>query len=191
MRFTLSVILLFTLLTPDSSSCQDRTLYISPLLSYDSFRTPGFDYGLDPGAGAGVRISPSLGVSASVAFGRRTLTFDVIGGSQSFNARLVAIGGALEVLLAGRPGGAGLAATIGAGRISSTFDAQTISLGALGSITLPGHSSTRSFLQAGVAGELPLSADVAVVLIPSVRLFIPPASSADFSFAGGLRVGIL
>jgi hypothetical protein len=183
-------ILLSTLLTPGELFSQEHLFSLSALLSYDSFRTPGFDYGFDLGARAGVRISPSLGVSGSVALGHRTLTFDVIGGSQSFNARLVAIEGALDVLIVGRPGGAGLAATIGAGRVSSTFDAQTVSLGALGSITLPGHSSTRSFMQAGVAGELPLSADVAVVLLPSVRLFIPPASSADFSFAGGLRVGI-
>jgi hypothetical protein len=46
-------------------------------------------------------------------------------------------------------------------------------------------------MQAGIAGEFPLSADVAVVLLPSVRLFTPLSSSADFSFAGGLRVGIL
>jgi hypothetical protein len=190
MRCTLFVILLPALLTPDSSLCQERTFYLSPLLSYDSFRTPGFDYGVDFGAGAGVRISPSLVISASVSFGHRTLTFDVIGGSQSFNARLVAIGGSLEVLLLGRPGGAGLAATFGAGRISSIFDAQTVSLGALGSVTLPGHSSARGFMQTGIAGEIPLSADVVFVVLPSVRFFTPLSSTADFSFAGGLRVGI-
>jgi hypothetical protein len=173
------------------SLSQDRTLSLSALISYDSFRTPGFDYGVDFGAGAGIRILPSLVFSAAAAFGHRSLTFDVIGGSQSFGARLFAIGVSLEVLLLGRPGGAGVAATFGAGRISSTFDARTVSLGALGSVTLPGHSSVRSFMQAGIAGEFPLSADVAVVLLPSVRLFTPLSSSADFSFAGGLRVGIL
>lgn len=191
MRCMLTVILFSFLLTPEFSFCQDHTLYISPLVSYDSFRTPGFDYGVDFGAGAGIRIGPSLLISGSIAFGQRSLTFDVIGGSQSLSARLVALGGSLEVLLLGRTGGAGLAATFGAGRISSTFDAQTISLGALGSITLPGHSSARSFIQTGIAGELPLSADVAVVILPSVRLFTPFTSSADLSFAGGLRVGIL
>ena len=191
MRLSLLVILISTLLTPDSSFCQDRPLYLSPLLSFDSFRVPGFDYGVDYGAGAGLRISPSLVLSASVAIGQRSLTFDVIGGSQSFSARLFAIGASLEVLLLGRPGGAGLAATFGAGRISSTFDAQTVSLGALGSVSIPGHSSAQSFLQGGIAGELPLSADVVVVILPSIRLFTPLSSPADFSFAGGLRVGIL
>jgi hypothetical protein len=191
MRCTFFLILLSTLLTPGTLRSQEHSFSLSALLSYDSFRTPGFDYGVDFGAGAGVRISPSLGVTASVAFGSRTLTFDVIGGSESFNAKLVAIEGSLEVLILGRPGGAGLAATIGGGRISSTLDAHTVSLGALGSITIPGHSGTRSFVQAGVAGEIPLSADVAVVVLPSVRLFTPLTSSADFSFAGGLRVGIL
>jgi hypothetical protein len=191
MRFSFLLILVPSLLTPDLSFCQDHTLYISPLLSYDSFRVPGFDYGVDYGAGAGFRISPSLVLSATVAFGQRSLTFDVIGGSESFSARLFAIGASLEVHLLGRPGGAGLAATFGAGRISSTFDALTVSLGALGSVTIPEHSSAQSFMQGGIAGELPLSADVVVVILPSVRLFTPLSSPADFSFAGGLRVGIL
>jgi hypothetical protein len=191
MRCRFYVILLSALLAPDVSLSQDHTFYISPLLSYDSFRTSGFDYGIDFGAGAGVRIGPSLAISASVAFGERTLTFDVIGGSQSIGARLFAIGGSLEVFLLGRPGGAGLAATFGAGRISSTIDAQKVSLGALGSVTIPERSSSRGFLQTGIAGELPLSADVVVVILPSVRLFTPLSSSADFSFTGGLRVGIL
>jgi hypothetical protein len=190
MRSTLFVILLSTLLTPDSSLCQEHSLYLSPLLSYDSFRTPGFDFGFDFGAGAGFRISHSLVISGSVALGGRTVTFDVIGGSQSLSARIVAIGGSLEVLILGRPGGAGVAATFGAGRISSTFDAHTVSLGALGSVTLPGHSSARSFVQTGISGEIPLGAGVAVVVIPSVRFFTPLSSSADFSLAGGLRVGI-
>jgi hypothetical protein len=191
MRGMLCVTLLSALLTPDTSLCQDHTFYISPLLSYDSFRTPGFDYGVDFGGGAGFRISPSLVVSASVGFGRRSLTFDVIGGSQTLGARLVTVGGSLEVLLLGRPGGAGVAAEFGAGRISSTVDAQTVSLGALGSVTLPERSSARNFVKAGLAVELPLSADVVVVILPSLRFFTPLSSSPDFSLAGGLRVGIL
>lgn len=191
MRCTLRVILLSALLTPDPSHCQDRTLYISPLISYDTFHTPGFADGIDFGAGAGVHITPSLALSASVTFGQRSQTFDQIAGSQSINARLISIAGSIEVLVLGRPGSAAVAAALGAGRISSSVDAQTISLGALGSIPIPARSSARGFLQAGFAGEIPISPDLFVVILPSIRLYTAPSTSADLSIAGGLRVGIL
>ncbi len=179
------------LLIPASAVCQDHSLYLSPLLSYDNFRAPGFDYGVDFGAGAGVRISPSLVVSASAAFGRRSLSYDVVGGSQSLTAGIFTFGGSLEVLILGRPGGTHIAMTLGGGRISSTFDARTVSLGALGSITIPAHEESRGFLQAGLAGEIPISPNIGLVILPSARFFTPLAQSADLSLAGGLRVGIL
>ncbi|HMK38323.1 MAG TPA: hypothetical protein VK569_03215 [Bacteroidota bacterium] len=191
MRCTLRVILLSALLTPDPSHCQDRTLFVSPLISYDTFQTPGFANGIDLGAGAGLRISRSLALSATVTFGQRSQTFDLIGESQDVNARIVSLAGSFEILFLGNPGSAALAATLGAGRVSSTVDAQTISLGALGSLTIPARSSARGFLQAGLAGELPISADLFVVILPSARFYTAPSTSADFSLAGGLRVGIL
>ena len=58
---------LFILLSALTSSGllygQDRTFYISPLLSYDNFHTPGFDYGMDFGAGAGICITQSISLS--------------------------------------------------------------------------------------------------------------------------------
>jgi hypothetical protein len=191
MRFILPLILLSVLLIPGTALTQDRSFFVSPILSYDSFRTPGFDYGIDYGAAAGVRLSPALSLSATFAFGRRSLTFDVIGGSGSIGARLFAVGGSLEILLMGRAGSAQASASLGAGRISGTFDAYQVSLGALGSVTIPGHSSAQNFIQAGITGEIPLSGALSLVILPSARFFTPLSSQADFSFAGGLRVGIL
>jgi hypothetical protein len=190
MRGSFSLILLCALLTPKEALSQDHTLFISPLISYDRFRTPGFDGGIDFGAGAGVRITPSISVSASAAFGQRTVTYDVIGGSQAESAKLVTLGGSIEFLLLGDQAGAGIAATLGGGWLSGTFDAQKISLGALGSVTIPEHSISRGFVETGVAGRVPLSASVAVVILPSLRLFSPFSTSPDFSIGGGLRVGI-
>ncbi|HTY60549.1 MAG TPA: hypothetical protein VMF59_17120, partial [Bacteroidota bacterium] len=178
-------------LTPGGARSQERPLYISPLVSYDSFRTPGFDSGVDFGAAAGLRISPSIAVSASVATGTRTVMFDVIGGSESLSARIISAHASLEFLLLGRPGAAGLSAAIGAGRISSTIRAHTVSLGALGSLLIPEQSAARTFFEAGLAGTIPLAPDVALVMLPSVRFYSPISSSPDLSLSGGLRVGVL
>jgi hypothetical protein len=190
MRYLL-FILFSALLIPSAAVCQDRFLYLSPLLSYDNFRTPGFDYGFDFGAGASARISPAVMVSASVAFGRRSLAYDVVGGSGSLSAGIFALGGSLEILFLGRAGGTNVAATFGGGKITVTIDARTVSLGALGSITIPSREESRGFLQAGLAGEVPISPNVGFVILPSVRLFTPLSQTADLSLAGGLRVGIL
>ena len=191
MRGSFSLILLSALLTPKESLSQDHALFISPLISYDRLRTPGFDGGVDFGAGAGMRVSPSVSVSVSATFGQRTLTYDVIGGSQSTSARLITLGGSVEFLVLGDRAGAGIAATLGGGWLSGTFDAQKISLGALGSVTIPGHSISRGFVETGLAGRVPLTPDFAVVILPSLRLFSPFTTSPDFSIGGGLRVGIL
>ena len=191
MRATLCVILFVPLLTPGSARSQDRPLYLSPLVSYDSYRTSGFDPGVDFGAAAGVRISPSIVISASVATGTRTRTFDVIGGSENLSTRLTSAGASLEILLLGRPGGAGVSAAIGAGRISSTIGAHTVSLGALGTLQIPEQTAARTFLETGIAGALPLAANVVFVICPSVRFSSPISSSPDLSFSGGLRVGFL
>ncbi len=190
MRARLLFVFLFALVTPGLLHGQDRTLFVSPLLSFDSFHTPGFDYGMDFGAGAGIRLAPSIFIAAAFAFGPRTLTFDAVGGTEDFNARLFSIEGSIEFLLLGRPG-SGVSAAIGAGRMSGTVDAQSISLGALGSVVIPERSVARGFLEPGFTGEIPLSATVGVVLHPSARLFSPLSSQVDFSFEGGLRVGIL
>jgi hypothetical protein len=190
MRARLLLILLSALMTPGLLRGQDRPLYVSPLLSYDNFHTPGFDFGMDFGAGAGLRVSPSISVSAAVLFGPRTLTFDAVAGSQSFTARIFSIEGSVEFLILGRPG-SGVSASFGAGRISGTIDAQSVSLGALGSVTIPERSVARGFLEPGLTGEIPLSQAVGVVIHPSARFFSPLSSPVDFSFAGGLRVGIL
>jgi hypothetical protein len=191
MRFILPLILLYVFLSAGTTLSQDRSFYVSPLLSYEKFRTQDFDYGIDYGAAAGVRLSDALSLSASAAFGRRTLSFDVIGGTGSIGAGLVTVSGSIELLLLGRAGSAQASATLGAGRIFSTFDAYRVSLGALGSVTIPAHSSAQNYIQAGVTGEIPLTAGVSVVILPSVRFFAPLSSQADFSIAGGFRVGIL
>lgn len=191
MRGSFSLILLSALLTPKEANSQDHSLFISPFVSYDRFRTPGFDGGIDYGASAGVRIAPTVSVSASAAFGRRTVTYDVIGGSQASGAHLMTLGGALEFLILGDPARAGIAATLGGGWLSGTFDAQRVSLGALGSVTIPEHPISRGFMDAGIAGRFPLSGGVAVMILPSLRFFSPFSTSPDFSIGGGLRVGIL
>ncbi len=191
MRFTLRALLLSALLIPGLSLSQERPLYISPLLSFENFRTPGFGYGMDFGAGAGVRITPSLVLSASVATGTRSITIDVIGGSQNLSGRIVVAEVSLEMLLWGRAGGTGLAASLGGGRFSGTVDAHAVALGALGSVTLPEQSAARGYARAAVTGEFPLAADVVAVISPALRFFTPVSSSLDFSIAGGLRVGIL
>jgi len=190
MRARLFIVLLSALTTPALLQGQERTLFVSPLLSFDNFHTPGFDYGMDFGAGAGIRLTPSVSISAAVAFGPRTLTFDAVGSPEIFNARLFSITGSIEFLLLGRPG-AGVSAALGAGRISGTIDPQTVSLGALGSISIPERSVARGFIAPGLTGVIPLSPEVGVVIHPSARLFSPLSSQVDFSFEGGLRVGIL
>lgn len=192
MRRISCVLFVLAFLFSEFSDAQEHVFYFSPIVSFDSFHSLGFDSGFDYGIGAGVRLNPTFTVSIAALFGERTPTFDLIGATGSLDTKLSSFEGSLEVLVLGQSGRAELSVTGGGGLLSSSVGPHTISLGALGSLTLPGSSTSQGFLRAGLAAALPLGRAVELVIIPSLRRLTPVSSSTnDVAIAGGLRVGIL
>jgi hypothetical protein len=189
-RLLCATILIASLSLCDAQS-QDHIFFLSPLVSYDSFRSLGFPNGIEYGAAAGIRLTSTLALAATVALGDRSQPFDLIGGSDQFHVRVIAYGATLEHTFAGEPGSVEAAVLLGGGGVFSAVEKRTVSAGALGVVTIPGRSQTRSFLHAGVRGSIPLTRNVAMTLSPALRVFTPFSSSAaDFSIAGGIRVGL-
>jgi hypothetical protein len=189
-RVVCATFLLVSLCSCDSRS-QGHLLFISPFTSYDSFRSLGFSHGFDFGASAGVRLTPSLTFVADLGFGARTEPFDLIGGSDRLDLRLTIYEATLEQLLFGRPDAVAADLLIGGGGISSSVDGHTVSLGALGSVTVPPRSDNAGYLIAGLRGVCPLTPDAALTIAPMIRIFRPfTESTTDISISGGVRVGL-
>ncbi|HXX65002.1 MAG TPA: hypothetical protein VEO56_14475 [Bacteroidota bacterium] len=192
MRRISCVLLILALPLSEFSVAQGHAFYFSPIISFDSFHSLGFDSGLDYGIGAGVRLNPTLTFSVAALFGERTPTFDLIGATGTLDTKVSSYEGSLEVLALGQAGRAELSVIVGGGLLSSSVGPHSVSLGALGSLTVPGSSSSQGFFQAGLAAGLPLGRAVEIVIIPSLRRLTPVSSSSnDVAIAGGLRVGIL
>ena len=127
----------------------------------------------------------------ALMFGSRTVQYDIVGGTNTLDARTVSYTMMLSARLLGGYEGAELAAVLGGGALFTSVDARTISAGALGTITIPPRSETRALVLAGVSAALPLSPRLAFMLEPTIRLMAPMSSSTlDYSIAGGLRVDL-
>jgi hypothetical protein len=185
-----ATILLATLCSCEVYS-QGHLLSLSPLVSFDSFHSLGLSPGVDFGAAAGIRLMPTVTFMTTLSFGTRNEPFDLIGASDHFNVRIIVYEATLEQFLLGEPDGAAVAILLGGGGLSSTIDARSVSLGALGSMTVPPRSDTEGFLVTGLRGIFPLTSGAAVTIAPRLRVFRPFASSTtDLSITGGIRVGL-
>jgi len=181
---------LCALLIMQTGRAQEHSLSLSPFISYDRFQASGFDAGLDYGAALSVRVVDGLSVRAGAALGSRSTTFDVAGGTRNLNGRLSELSLSMEYRIIGTGGSPSLLLSLGGGRISTTVDATTVSLGALGTLTIPAHAASHGFAEGGLTGILPVSRGVGIFLRPALRSTGAGSNSPDVSIAGGLRVGL-
>jgi len=189
--YRLAIILLLLAAAHGGSRAQEHAFSVSPLLSYDRFHTLGFTSGIDFGAQLIVATSPNLRIALEGLVASRDVPFDLVQGTQVLQATIFAYGCSVELPFLGHDGGSEVAATMGAGGATSKVDARVVSLGALGSITVPARTDSRGFVQAGLLGTFPLSSLLDIVVYPAYRLFLPLSRlAADLSIAGGLRVRI-
>jgi len=189
MRLIPFALILCALPFPGTGRAQEHALTFSPFLSYDRYQGSGFDAGFDYGAAAALRLAAGLSVRAEASFGPRTITYDVVGGTQSLSGRVSEISLGAEYRLWGSATSAALSLSLGGGRIGATVDATTVSLGALGTLTIPARSSAHGFLEGGLTAAVPLTGRVGVFLRPAYRSGAA-GPAADYSLEGGLRVGL-
>lgn len=191
MHFRLTLCFVFTVVLTSGSSAQNLRFSVTPFLSYDSYRGLGFEPGMNAGLSAQFRFTDDLIGGATVSFGDRDITVDLISTSRRLTANLVSYSADVEIRVAGDSGGMELLFAAGAGGVTSSTEGMRLSLGAAGMLDVPSRSDTRNFVEAGAHALLPLSGRIAVSLRPSIRAFSPLSHAVpDVTIAGGLRVGI-
>ena len=178
-------------LLPALSFPQERTVYLTPLVSFDSYSALDLGNGMSFGASLSADVAGPVRVTCAALFGTRSVAFDRIGRRSALDVHVNAYAGSVSVRILGNREGGELAAALGGGAVVSSVDALTVPAGGLGSITVPSRSETRGFITAGLAAALPFSSRVALTCEPSLRFVTPLASApVDFIIAGGIRVSL-
>jgi hypothetical protein len=191
MRRTLFFCCLAIALLPVPSRSQDHSVYLSPLLSVESFNALSLGSGLSVGGSVSFDFTDPLRASCAVLFGTRTAAFDLIGTTGHLDVHTVTYAGSVSYRFLGTREGGELAAALGGGAVVSSVDAMTVRAGGLGSITIPARKESHGVLLAGLSGAWPLSSRLALTCEPAVRFVTPFASGqADYVIAGGLRVAL-
>jgi len=189
MRLTPFALILCALPLPGRSCAQEHALTLSPFLSYDRYQGSGFDAGFDYGAAAALRLAGGLSIRAEAAFGPRTITYDVPGGTQFLTGRISQVSLSAEYRLIGSAAGTAVSLSVGGGRIGTTVDETTVSLGALGTLAIPARTAAHGFAEAGMTACTPISRNVGMYIRPALRSGLTGAA-ADISLEGGFRVGL-
>lgn len=179
------------LLLPVPTFPQDFSVYLSPLVSFDSFQALDLGTGMNLGAAVAVDVAGPVRVSFAALFGTRTAAYDLIGRTGHVDVRTSTYAGSVSFRILGSREGGELAAALGGGAVVSSIDPLRVPAGGLGILTIPARTETRGFVALGLSGAVPLSSRVAITCNPSLR-FLSPLSSApaDYAITGGIRVAL-
>lgn len=160
-----------------------------------SFQNPSAQFGLAPYAGYELAFlfapTSRLGVGLCAAFARPSTEYDVIGGTVTEDLRLRSVlfsfsfraidNGAIQLDLRTR-----------LGLMTLSSNAQTVSAGGFGSITVPGQSDKRFICSTGPVISHELLSRLALFVSPELVLISPiQLNTAGYSIEGGLAFGIL
>lgn len=189
MRLIPFALILCALPLSGAARAQEHPFSFSPFLSFDRYRSSGFDAGFDYGAAAAYSFPDGLSFRAEAAFGQRTITYDVVGGTQFLSGRVSEFSLSAGYRLIGGAAGPSLSLSLGAGRTGATVDATTVSLGALGTLAIPERTAAHGFVEAGLTACTTFSRSVGIFLRPALRS-VSTGAPADISLEGGLRVGL-
>jgi len=178
-------------LIPVPAFPQDFSVYVTPLVSFDSFHALDLGTGMTLGAAVAVDVAGPVRVSCAALFGTRTAAYDLIGRTGHVDVRTSTYAGSVSFRMLGSREGGELAAALGGGAVVSSVDPLTVPAGGLGVLTIPARSETRGYVSLGLSGALALSSRVAITCDPSLR-FLTPLSSApvDYAITGGIRVAL-
>jgi hypothetical protein len=161
----------------------------SPLVSYATFRSPGFSSAPGYGASLSVPITGPFRVDVAATFARPAILYDVVGGSTTAAVNVAVLQAAVAVRIAGDDHTLSLSLAGGGGTILSSVPAMTVSLGALGSYRIPERSSGNAFLLGGLRLDIGVAPHVGIVAAPAVRFAsLGGKYQTDFSVAGGISV---
>jgi hypothetical protein len=178
------------LLTVPASS-QDFSVYLTPLVSFDSYNALDLGPGMNIGASVTVDIAGPLRITGAALFGTRTASYDLIGRTGHVDVRTGTYAGSVSFRVLGSREGGELAAVLGGGAVVSSVDPMTVPAGGLGVVTIPGREETRGYIALGFSGALPLSSRVAITCDPALRFMTPLSSApADYAISGGIRVAL-
>jgi len=170
---------------------QDFSVYLTPLVSFDSYNALGLGTGMSFGASVAVDVAGPVRVTCAALFGTRTAAYDLIGRTGHVDVHTSTYAGSVSFRILGYREGGELAAALGGGAVVSSVDPLTVPAGGLGVLTIPARTETRGYVAAGLSGALSVSSRVALTCDPAIRLMTPLSSApADFAITGGIRVAL-
>ena len=166
---------------------------LTPFASYQMF---GRSLGFDPALGYGFHLSFSpasrLAIVGSVSYSPTSVAFDLIGYRDRLDVSVTMyqIGASYALMTLANVADVGVAGRAGVMRFSR--EARSISLGALGSTSIPEQSESRSVLSTGLVLSRSLSRMISIYLSPELQFTTPVSNTqGNYSISGGLAIGIL
>ena len=134
-------------------------------------------------------VSDDLLLQGGGTFTSTDQQYDAIDAPHSVPSRVTTVFVQIEYLLLSVPAVFDLSPTIGIGSMHIQIDAQRVSLGALGEITIPESGENRTLYSAGLVASRQLVGRVGIRVSPMA--WFSPAGGPNYSIQGGVSVGLL
>lgn len=179
------------MLVPGLAFSQDYSVYLTPLVSFDSFHALDLGTGITVGATVAWDVAGPFRFNGAALFGTRRASYDLIGGTGFVDVHTSAYAGSVSWRVLGSREGGELAAVLGGGAVVSSVDPLSIAAGGFGVVAIPARTETRGFVTLGLSGAVSLSSRVALTCDPALRFLTPLSSApADYAISGGIRVAL-